>query len=196
MKIVQLHTSKPEKFGSKKVQESRGEKQGKQLNLFNRGRILKMHSQSAFEEALTMDQRGDLDSARELYLQAVENDDQVDDAYCNLGILEAQEGEMLKAIDHFTRSLHKNPRHLEAHFNLANAYADMGNTKLAKLHYQLCIRIYPEFHNSYFNLGLTLASNEEYEEAIEVLKQYCQLVPGQEFQSASDLIKKLGMMIG
>jgi tetratricopeptide (TPR) repeat protein len=195
MNIVEFHSSRPRKFGSKKVREKEDEQGSKQLNLFNRGRILPLHSKTAFEEALMMDQRGDDESARELYLQAIQNGDQIADAYCNLGILEAQKGEMVKAIDHLTRSLKYEPRHLEAHFNLANAYADMGDFKLAKLHYEVSIQIDPEFPSSYFNLGIMLASDKQYEEAIEAIKKYRQLVPGQEFQSASDLIEKLSNMI-
>src|SRR5260221_3149890 len=80
---------------------------------------------SAFEQALMSDERGDVQAA-ELYAKAIENHDCVADAFCNLGILESTKGNTAKAFDCFTTSLKENPRHSEAHYNLANLYSEVN----------------------------------------------------------------------
>src|SRR6185503_19504585 len=53
---------------------------------------------SPFEQALLWDERGD-PKAAELYAKAIEQQDSVADAYCNLGVIESQNGSTTKAFD-------------------------------------------------------------------------------------------------
>lgn len=194
MKIVRLPASDPKKFGPKRAHKKRRMEKKGQLNLFSGGRILKLHSQNAFEHALRLDEQGDKARARERYLQAIKNDDSRADAYCNLGIIEAEAGNDAQAVNHLTQSLKTDPRHYEAHFNLANIYAEQGSLELAKFHYEIAIEIEPRFLNSYFNLALTLALRDQYKEAIDVLEKYCGLAASQGKQSALELIRKFRQM--
>lgn len=195
MNIVKLQSPGPGKFGSKRVGNSRTKAGQHQLDLFAEGRILQLHSKSAFEEALIKDEQGENEAARKLYHKAIEEGNHTADAYCNLGILMSRENNPVKAIHYLTLSLKHNSRHLEAHFNLANVYSDEGNLKLGKLHYKICIEIDPAFSNSYFNLGLTLAASQEYRQAIEVLKQYREIAPQEDKTAAAELILKLQTML-
>ena len=138
-----------------------------------------------------MDENGDKVKARAGYVKAIEEGDCVADAYCNLGIIESQNGLTAKAIDSFTRCLRHDPRHYEAHYNLANLYAEVGNFALAKIHYEIAIEIEPSFPNSYFNLGLTLAMSKQFKDAVKVLDEYKKLTPPDIAQQADDLIQKL-----
>ncbi len=177
-KIIQFKVDHvPEKFGPQPARANKQHKpQGKgkeleklgQLNLFGGGKVVRLNQISVFEEALMLD-----------------------DAYCNLGILEFKEGNNTKAIDFFTLCLKEEPRHFEAHYNLANLYAEVGNFALAKVHYSVSIEIEPNFPNSHFNLGLTLAMNKEFAEAINALKHYRQLTPKTEHSQVDELIRKL-----
>ncbi|MEI9921559.1 MAG: tetratricopeptide repeat protein [Bacteroidota bacterium] len=192
-KVVQFPVSPPEKFGFKPVRKKKSdvpEKKG-QLNLFVGGKVVKMSSLTPFEEALLIDDMGDSEKARELYLKAIQAKDSLPDAYCNLGIIESEARHYSKAIDCFTLCLKEDPRHFEAHYNLANQYAEIGNLPLAKVHYQLSIEIAPEFPNSYFNLGLTLAMNREIDEAIQALLRYRNIVAVEDRKQAEDLINML-----
>lgn len=195
MNIVKLQASNPEKFGSKRVGKDRQKTDRQQLDLFAEGRVLQLHSQSPFEEALMMDEQGKIEEACELYHKAIDQENHVADAYCNLGILMCRENNPAKAIHFLTLSLKQNPRHLEAHFNLANIYTDEGNLGLGKLHYEICIEIDPAFTNSYFNLGLTLAASKEYKQAIDVLNRYREIAPPKDQKSAVELIIKLQTML-
>jgi tetratricopeptide (TPR) repeat protein len=196
-KVIQFPASSPEKFGFKPVRKSEpsGKPKNNQLNLFTGARVVSLHKLSQFEEALMLDEQGS-NTAKEAYQKAIEKGDSSADAYCNLGILESQTGNYTKAIDCFTKSLSESPRHFEAHYNLANLYAETGNLPLAKLHYQVSIEIEPEFPNSHFNLALTLAMKKEIEEAMQSLKNYCNLVPASEQMQARQLMESLESTLG
>jgi Tfp pilus assembly protein PilF len=191
-KVIQFPVPSPEKFGYKPVRKKRDTppKKGGQLNLFTGGKVVSMHQLSTFEEALTLDELGD-PKAREVYLKAIKENENLADAYCNLGILESNQKHFTKAIDCFTKSLKEDPRHFESHYNLANLYAEIGNLNLAKAHYQISIEIEPEFPNSYFNLALTLALNKEVEEAVQALLKYRSLVSPEDQGQAEELIANL-----
>ncbi len=192
-KVVQFPISSPEKFGFKPVRKKKEgvpDKKG-QLNLFVGGKVVKMNQLTPFEEALLLDDMGDSAKARELYLKAIQLKDSLADAYCNLGIIESEARHFTKAIDCFTLCLKEDPRHFEAHYNLANQYAEIGNLPLAKVHYQLSIEIEPEFPNSYFNLALTLAMNREIDEAIQALLTYRNIASADDRKQAEDLINML-----
>ena len=192
-KVVQFPASSPEKFGFKPVRKKKADVPDKkgQLNLFVGGKVVKMNSLTPFEEALLIDDTGDVNKARELYLKAIQVKDSVADAYCNLGIIESEARRFSKAIDCFTLCLKENPRHFEAHYNLANQYAEIGNLPLAKIHYQMSIEIAPDFPNGYFNLGLTLAMNREIDEAIQALLTFRNIAAAEDRKQAEDLINML-----
>jgi len=192
-KVIQFPGSNPEKFGFKPVRKKRksaSEIPG-QLDLFSGGKVRSLNQLSIFEEALMLDEQGDTNRAREHYMKAIESGDSVADAYCNLGILESEQKNHIKAIDCFTKSLKEDPRHYEAHYNLANLYAEIGNLPLAKVHYKMSMTIEPEFPNTYFNLALTLAMNKEVEEAVQSLLAYRSLVSPEERSQADELITNL-----
>lgn len=192
-KVVKFPDPVPEKFGLQRVHKKKNknlEKHG-QLNLFVGGKVVKLNQLSVFEEAMMLDERGDREAARTSYLKAIEEKDCLADAYCNLGIIEFLDDSYVKAIDCFTRCLKEEPRHFEAHYNLANLYAEVRDFGLAKFHYLVSIEIEPAFPNSYFNLGLTYAMNKEYKEAINVLHQYKNLVTDDEHKHVDNLILTL-----
>jgi tetratricopeptide (TPR) repeat protein len=191
-KVVKFPIQPPEKFGFRPVRKKRAitpERPG-QLNLFQGGKVVKLNQLTTFEEALLLDEHGD-ERAKDLYLKAIKEFDSVPDAFCNLGILESKQRNFSKAIDCFTLSLKEDPRHFESHYNLANLYAELGNLPLAKLHYQISIGIEPEFPNSYFNLGLTLAMNKEIEESVQALLTYKRLSGQEDNSQVDELIDNL-----
>jgi tetratricopeptide (TPR) repeat protein len=192
-KVVKFSSATPEKFGPQRARREKklsSDKQG-QLNLFSGGKIIRLNQLTSFEEALMLDDHGEFKAAKERYIKAIAENDSLADAYCNLGIIEAQEGNQARAIDCFTNCLKHEPRQYEAHYNLANLFAEVGNYALAKMHYKVSIELEPSFVNNYFNLGLTLAMNKEYKEAVEILQQYRELSPLEEDKQTDELIAHL-----
>jgi len=192
-KVVKFPIPTPEKFGPQRVHKKKesGAEKDAQLNLFTRGKVVRLNKLTDFEEALFIDERGDSKEAKKLYLKAIEQGDSLEDAYCNLGIIEWQEGNQSKAVDYFTLALKHYPRHFEAHYNLANLYGELGNFPLATAHYKISIELEPTFSNSYFNLALTHAMNREFTEAVNLLRQYRELTTADEQKQADELIQKL-----
>ena len=190
--IIPFPAKQPSKFGFERV---RKRKKGNpdQLNLFpaRMAEVLRLPTNiSPFEEALLLDEHCD-SRAEESYRRAIAEGDLVADAYCNLGIIESKAGRTAKAFDCFTKSLEHDPRHFEAHYNLANLYFEGNNLRLAKMHYELAAEIDPAFPNLYFNLGLVLALLEETKAAIDALDKYQHLAPPEERGKADDLISEL-----
>lgn len=191
-KVVKFPVQPPEKFGFRPVRKKRETPTPRtaQLNLFTGAKVVKLNQLSPFEEALMLDEHNDR-AAKEHYLKAIKEGDSVPDAYCNLGILESKLKNFPKAIDCFTLSLKEDPRHFESHYNLANLYAEIGNLPLAKVHYQISIGLEPDFPNSYFNLGLTLAMNQEINEAVQMLLEYRRLTTADDHTQVDELIESL-----
>ena len=181
------------KFGYKRVRKAaRSADHPGQLDLFAQptAQILDFAPSSRFEQALLFDERGD-DRAAELYTRAIEEQDCVADAYCNLGIIYSKQGNSAKAFDCFTTSLKLDPRHFEAHFNLGNMYFDQEELRLAQLHYELAMEVDPSFPNVFFNLALVLAINNELTAAIAALIKYQELAPAQDGRNANELLENL-----
>lgn len=191
-KVINFPISSPAKFGFKPVRRKRfsSTQNPAQLNLFSEGKQVRLSPVSVFEEALLLDEQGS-PNAKAWYLKAINEGDSVADAYCNLGILESESKNYIQAIDCFTRSLKESPRHFEAHYNLANLYAEIGDFPLAKIHYSIAIEIEPDFPNSHFNLGLILAMDKEIENAILSLMRYRKLAVPEEQSQADELINTL-----
>ena len=182
------------KFGYKRVRKRAelAEHPG-QLPLFPlpTAQILDFTPQSGwFEQALVWDERGD-PRAAELYRKAIAQGDCVADAFCNLGIIESQKGNTAKAFDCFTTSLKHDPRHTEAHFNLANLYFDVDDLRLAQVHYEIAGEVDPAFANVFFNLALVLALGQNLAGSINALVRYKQLVSEDEARHADELLLSL-----
>src|SRR5437588_9373597 len=179
------------KFGFKRVKRrAKAAQDPDQLDLFPKAtaQILDFSSAlSRFEQALMLDERGDIKAA-EFYAKAIEEQDCVADAYCNLGIIESQKGNTAKAFDCFTNSLKHDPRHSESHYNLGNLYFDVNDLRLALIHYQMTTEVEPAFANVYFNLALVQALNKDLAAAVTSLTRYQELVSKEEGRIAEELL--------
>ena len=181
------------KFGYKRVRKRKVAENPGQLHLFppSSAPVLSLTaSLGPFEQALMLDERGE-GTAAEWYARAIEGQDCMAEAYCNLGILESQKGQTARAFDCFTTSLKHDPRHSEAHYNLANLYFEVNDFRLAQIHYEMAAEVDPCFANVYFNLALVQSINNELASAIRSLDKFQQLVPGDEARNADDLLRNL-----
>jgi tetratricopeptide (TPR) repeat protein len=182
------------KFGYKRVRKgARGAENPNQLHLFPAptAQILNFASGlSCFEQALLMDERGD-PRAIEFYQKAIDVEDSVADAYCNLGIIESKQRNTARAFDCFTISLKHNPRHFEAHYNLGNLYFDVDDFRLAQIHYEMASKVDAAFPNVYFNLAIVQAINNQLAPAIATLTTYRQMVSEDEARNADELLENL-----
>ena len=199
--IIEFPIQKPQSGLKRVLKSSRVQlKHSNQLDLFSQKspetNIFVMPSSlSPFEEALMLDEKGD-SKAKEAYQNAVNLEDCAADAYCNLGILEYESGNTIKAIDCFTKSLKTEPRHFESHFNLANLYSELGNLPLAKTHYEFASELQPDFPDICFNLGLVYAMTRDFESALKILSEYKEMVTPEESENADKLIESIRKLTG
>jgi tetratricopeptide (TPR) repeat protein len=179
------------KLGYKRVRKRKAKEDPGQLHLFPAAPILSFTAPSSpFDQALLFDERGDAKAA-DLYFKAIEGEDRVADAYCNLGIIESQNGNTTKAFDCFTTSLKHDPRHSEAHYNLGNLYFELNDFRLAQVHYEMVGEVDPCFANAYFNLALVLSINKDFTAAISALTKYQALVCGNEARDVEEMLRSL-----
>ena len=162
-----------------------------QMNLFKPVGAQIAHLLSPFEEALVLHERGDQKAAA-LYREAISEGDNLADAYCNLGIIELEQNRMPKALDCFTLALKNDPRHVEAHYNLANLYFDAGDLRLAKLHYESAAELEPSFSPLHYNLALVCYKLDDLNGACGALHKYKELAPEDlEIEAIDELLKWL-----
>jgi len=147
-----------------------------QMNLFKPVQSTIARLLSPFEEALMLHERGD-EKAANLYREAIAEGDNLSDAYCNLGIIELEQTRTSKALDCFTLALKNDPRHVEAHYNLANLYFDAGDLQLAKLHYETAAELEPSFSPLHYNLALVYYKLDDLNGACGALHKYKELAP-------------------
>src|SRR4030095_5345356 len=200
--IIEFPIQKPGQSGLKKVRKGKEVEftRTNQMDLFSQKSpetniFIMPSSLSPFEEALMLDEKGDPD-AIEAYKKAVELNDLPADSYCNLGILEYESGNTVKAIDSFTKSLKNDPRHFESHYNLANLYSELGNLPLAKTHYEFARELKPDFPDTCFNLGLVYAMIRDFESAIKILSEYKEMVSAEDSSNAEKLIESIRKIMG
>src|SRR3989475_4931649 len=144
-----------------------------------------------FEEALLLHEQGD-EKAVEFYAEAINEGDNVAEAYCNMGIIDLDRGNSIGALDNFTQSLKHDPRHVEAHCNLGNLYYDAGDFPLARLHYEAATQIEPNFSLVYYNLALVYHRLTNVAAATQALHKYKELGPGdEEIELVDQLLKAL-----
>jgi len=177
------------------IRQIEAELQG-QLSLFRieEGRVARLRT--PFEEALLLHEQGDV-KATEYYLEAVSEGDNVAEAYCNLAIINLEQGNAAKALDQLTLSLKHEPRHVEAHYNLANLYYDHGNYHLARLHYEAATQIEPGFSLVYFNLALVYHRLNDWPNASTALERYREFEPqDQDIDALSDLLRAMADALG
>ena len=169
-----------------------------QRNLFseNGGRLIPMPVHiSPFEEALILHEQGD-PRAAEMYARAISEEECVADAYCNLGTLDYENRNIPGAFINFTNALRHDPRHFEAHFNLAHLYLEEGDTRLARLHYELSGVIEPNSASVHFNLGLVNIYEKNIPTAVASFNKAKEFATEEEMAQIEDILAGLESAAG
>ncbi len=171
-KLIPYKPDTERKLGFRKVRKGLTGDDSGQLDLFRQQRAIQaLRHLDPFEKALELDEKNE-DLAIKLYHEAIRSSVSVADAWCNLGIIYARRGDTGGAIDCFTNALVSDPRHTEAHYNLANMYYDAGNYQLALAHYEIANRMEDAFPEIRYNLALTHLCLNNHDLAIDLLNQY------------------------
>ncbi|MCE9557007.1 MAG: tetratricopeptide repeat protein [Planctomycetes bacterium] len=102
-----------------------------------------------------------------LFDRAIAVDSAVPEIHNNLGlVLQEEQGQFDKAIEHYREALRLNPTNADAHYNWGNALRSNGRTDEAMRHYQEALRLKPDFAKAHNNWGSVLRNLRRYDEAV------------------------------
>ena len=127
-----------------------------------------------FEHGLEVETRCPEEAAR-AYRDALEIDPDLVDAYVNLGRLEHERGEVLRAVSLYEAALARSPADAVIHFNLALAFEDLSGPGPAAAHYEQAIELDPEFADAHFNLARVCEGLGRAEDALRHYHAYKKL---------------------
>ena len=95
----------------------------------------------------------------------------------NLGVLYANEGDLLKAARQYEEAIKIDSLFFPAKMNLAIVYNKLGENENAEILLRDLVENHPELPDSYYYLGLLLAEKKDYENAAVYLKKAARLIP-------------------
>jgi tetratricopeptide (TPR) repeat protein len=118
-----------------------------------------------------------LPEAIEAYRRALELDQTLADAHCNLGTAHFNRGEREPARQAYEAALAQHPTHREANFNLANLLEEAGRPEAAIHHYKRAVTADPCFADAHLNLALLYEKVGIPRRGREHWRRYLQLAP-------------------
>ncbi len=127
-----------------------------------------------FERALSLELE-DPEAAMAAYLEAVEKDPDLVDAWVNLGRVAHDTERLPEAERCYRRALELSPDDPVAHYDIALVLEDLGRAGEAIVHYQKAVALDPTLADAHFNLGRLLSRTNRRADAIRHLSEYKRL---------------------
>lgn len=122
-------------------------------------------------------QKGDLEKAQELFLQAYQLTPHDVAVLQNLGSVSAGLGNLPKALEYFQAAVRENPRNEVSYNNLAAVYLSLRAYDDAIREAQRAIEIYPQYGDAYMNLARAQAGKGNIAEARQAYQRAGQVDP-------------------
>lgn len=145
-------------------------------------------------QAIREHQLGHLDTAAELYGNALVVDPSEADALNLLGALHLQRGDMAAAVPYSAKAVLVDPRSSSAFNNLGLVLKSAGQIAAAASCYQKAILIDDDFADAHSNLGVILKSEGHLLRAIECYRRAVDLDPrlGEAFNNLANAYQEVG----
>ncbi len=131
----------------------------------NENRIINL-----FNKAVAETNKGNLDTARDIYLKILEEKPDYIEVLNNLGVIAMSQGNTKEAISYYRKILEKLPNYSKAYNNMAIALLKGGDKKLAEEYLKKAIEINREGIEAYINLLGLLRSEKRLKEAVNILE--------------------------
>lgn len=120
--------------------------------------------------AITLYRQGMLNEAEKIYHEILSVDPTHIDALHLAGLLHAQRGDYLRAIDFYNKTLSYDPQFSGAYHNRAIALNSLGEHTLAIGSFTKALVLDPKNADTHYNLGSVLSSQKEHDDAIKHFK--------------------------
>ncbi|WP_322703267.1 tetratricopeptide repeat protein [Nostoc sp. DedQUE04] len=130
-----------------------------------------------FQLALQEHRANRLDTAEQLYRQAIEKQPDYSEALYNLGMLLQHKGELQEAQKHLSAASQVQPNSVKIWFSLGNLLQGQGQLPEAEAAYRKAIALRPDAGTIYNNLGYTLQQQEKWEDAIASYEKALEFQP-------------------
>ncbi|HEY5900872.1 MAG TPA: tetratricopeptide repeat protein [Burkholderiales bacterium] len=115
--------------------------------------------------------------ALRVFRDVVRNDPSRGEAWSVLGFLHAQQGELSEAMPAYEKAIELQPDDAALCFNAAFVNQRAGNHGRALVLMQQAIDLDPKLDRAWYGLGLSLAHEKRYEEAVEKFREAARLQP-------------------
>ena len=134
-----------------------------------------IHQSEILKEAFEKHKQGELESAKELYLEILQEDKENAQAWNLLGVLNHQTNDFLEAELCIKKAIELSPRlyYLE---NLARLYLDKGEFKLAIALYEDLAK-HNQTYENLFNLAMSYKGNHDWEKAKQTYHKSLEVNP-------------------
>ncbi len=129
-------------------------------------------------------QAGRLPQAEACYRKLLAADPCNVNALNRLGVLARQTGQHGAAVDLFSQAVALNDRAPELHYNLGNAFMDLGRTAEAEASYRRTLALKPDFAAAHNNLGNALQARGEDAQAEACYRRVLALAPEAQYAGA------------
>ncbi len=130
-----------------------------------------------FNIAFDLQQKGQFESAIQIYAKILEVIPNHADAAHNLGIIYAQTRRFDEAVKYFKIASIYNPENSVFLCNLATALNDLGQTNEAVIYFEKAKQLNPSSAEVYYNLGNTYQKLNAFEKSIECYQRTLELNP-------------------
>ena len=139
------------------------------------------------ELAVKKHNKGQINEAEKLYVQAIELDETHPTAYYNLGLIYQEKQDDESAELFFQKTIELNPSYVESYMRLAQLYYKHNLHELELLQYEKALRIDSSREEIYHNLGRIYLKNYEFEKALVSFKKLLIVEPNN-----VDILNKVG----
>lgn len=130
-----------------------------------------------FQRAVSLNQTGDVDLAKQSYQQALVLNPNYVEAHCNLGNLLKQHGDKAGAIESYERALKLAPQAAQIVYNLGVCHQDHFQPERAIDYFRTAIKLNPDYAAAYNNLAVSLSEAGLAGEAISCYRKALKIDP-------------------
>jgi len=125
----------------------------------------------ALSAAIRCHQAGELGQAIELYDQILAISPHHAETLNAKAIMACQRGQHVAAVDLFQKAIKEDPAKPAYHYNLGNAFKDLGRFSEAVPCYEQALRLKPDYCEALNNLGTALQGQDKFAEAVAAYQQ-------------------------